>query len=58
MFSEYMPHYVFIDIGAKGSVDLQSNPWTAEEWVTMLQLHNGLDEFLGWSLWSGFAFIW
>ncbi len=50
------PHYIFIDAGSKGTIDLPCDAWASESWVTLLHLNDGLDEFRRWASGAGFSF--
>ena len=56
MGSKDAPDHIFIDIDSKGLIDLLSDPWAAETWVTLLHFDDGLDEFLRRTFGAGFSF--
>ena len=46
MGGENSPNSIFIEVKAKGQVDLLGNAGTAETGVTFLHLDDGIDHFL------------
>lgn len=55
VFIKYAPADVLIDRNTKGIGNLLGNSRAAELWITALNLDDGLDELLGWSLGNRFA---
>ena len=47
---EDAPHYIFVDVDAKGSCDLLSDSGTSEPRILALHLKNKLDELWRWAL--------
>lgn len=56
VLSEDTPDEVFVNPYTEGLGDRLRNPRTSESWMTLLQLHNSLDEFLRRSLRAELAF--
>jgi len=50
------PHHIFIDVDPECLVDLLCDPQASKPWVALLHCHDGLDQFVRWSLGTRFRF--
>jgi hypothetical protein len=51
---ENSAYNILVDVQIKGQVNLLSDAWTAEPWIALLHLDDGINDFSGWSSWAWF----